>query len=208
VAAFRIERSRRLLYAYTSSVPKVWSETIESHRQVVRDVILDTTGYLVAEHGFLYVTMSHIAEQAGIGRATLYKYFPDVESVLTAWHTRQVAGQLEHLQGVRDRTVRADERLKAVLEAFAILHYDRQASDLDVVLHEKEHVAHASRHLKNLIKDLVVEGVASGQIRSDIAPAELAGYCLHALKAANVTSSKAAARRLVNVILAGLQPLG
>jgi len=28
--------------------------------------------------------MSHIAERAGIGRPTLYKYFPDVETILLA----------------------------------------------------------------------------------------------------------------------------
>jgi AcrR family transcriptional regulator len=35
--------------------------------------------------------MSQIAAETGIGRATLYKYFPDVEAILVAWHERQVA---------------------------------------------------------------------------------------------------------------------
>lgn len=34
------------------------------------------------------MTMSRIAEEIGIGRATLYKYFPDVEAILLAWHER------------------------------------------------------------------------------------------------------------------------
>ena len=38
--------------------------------------------------------MSQIAKDTGIGRATLYKYFPDVESILRAWHQRQID---EHL---------------------------------------------------------------------------------------------------------------
>jgi AcrR family transcriptional regulator len=42
----------------------------------VRDVIVETTAALVAEHGLRAVTMSQIAEDTGIGRATLYKYFP------------------------------------------------------------------------------------------------------------------------------------
>jgi AcrR family transcriptional regulator len=58
----------------------------------VRDATLDTTAALVAEHGLASVTMSQIAEQTGIGRATLYKYFPDVEAILVAWHERQIAG--------------------------------------------------------------------------------------------------------------------
>ena len=71
-------------------VPKLWSETIESHRTAVREATLDTTAALVAEHGLRSVTMSQIAEHTGIGRATLYKYFPDVEAILVAWHERQV----------------------------------------------------------------------------------------------------------------------
>ncbi|WP_376776163.1 TetR/AcrR family transcriptional regulator [Nonomuraea jabiensis] len=34
--------------------------------------------------------MTRIAEKVGIGRATLYKYFPDVEAILTAYHERNV----------------------------------------------------------------------------------------------------------------------
>ena len=56
-------------------MPKLWDETIDAHRREVRHAILHATGALVAEHGLLSVTMSQIAEQAGIGRATLYKYF-------------------------------------------------------------------------------------------------------------------------------------
>ncbi len=75
-------------------MPKLWTETIQTHRNQVRDAILDTTAALVAEQGLLQVTMSQIAEQAGIGRATLYKYFPDIESILLAWHDRQITAHL------------------------------------------------------------------------------------------------------------------
>lgn len=70
--------------------PKLWSETIETHRRAVQDSILDATAALVAEQGLREVTMSEIAEKSGIGRATLYKYFPDVDTMLLAWHERQV----------------------------------------------------------------------------------------------------------------------
>jgi AcrR family transcriptional regulator len=68
-------------------VPKLWNETIEEHRRAVRDAVLKTTAALVTEQGLRGVTMSRIAEDSGIGRATLYKYFPDVESILAAWHS-------------------------------------------------------------------------------------------------------------------------
>jgi len=58
---------------YPWRVPKLWHHTIEAHRREVRDAILDNTATLVAAHGLRQVTMSQIAEQTGIGRATLYK---------------------------------------------------------------------------------------------------------------------------------------
>lgn len=57
-----------------------------------------------------------------------------------------------------------------------------------------------------MIRDLLAEGARIGKLRDDVAPDELASYCLHALAAASSLPSKAAVRRLVSVILAGLQP--
>jgi AcrR family transcriptional regulator len=87
----------------------------------VRDATLDTTAALVAEHGLASVTMSQIAEQTGIGRATLYKYFPDVEAILVAWHERQITAHLAQLAEVRDQAGDAGQRLQAVLEAYALI---------------------------------------------------------------------------------------
>ncbi|XVV06649.1 TetR/AcrR family transcriptional regulator [Actinosynnema sp. CA-248983] len=83
-------------------MPRLWNDTIEDHRREVRDAILDATAALVAEKGLLAVTMSQIAEKTGIGRATLYKYFGDVEAILLAWHERQVGVHLNLLAAVRD----------------------------------------------------------------------------------------------------------
>src|SRR4030095_5134804 len=107
--------------SYTHAVPKIWTETIATHRREVRDAILDTTAALMSERGLLGVTMSEIAEETGIGRATLYKYFPDVESILLAWHDRQITAHLAQLSEIRDQGGHAAERLEAVLEAYALL---------------------------------------------------------------------------------------
>jgi AcrR family transcriptional regulator len=190
---------------YTRSVPKLWDATIEQHRRAVRDATLDATAALVAEHGLRSVTMSRIAEDTGIGRATLYKYFPDVESILVAWHERQVAGHLEHLVRLRDRAGDARDRLEAVLEAYALIEHEHHGTELAALLHGGKHVIHAQQQLHMLIRDLLIEGVTSGFVRDDVAPDVLAGYCLHALTAATGLASKAAVRRLVTITLAGLR---
>jgi AcrR family transcriptional regulator len=190
-------------------VPKLWNQTIAAHRQEVRGAIMDTTAALVAAHGLRSVTMSQIAEETGIGRATLYKYFPDVEAILLAWHERQVSGHFEQLAAVRDQAGDAGERLEAVLEAFALISHDAHGhrdSELGAFLHRDEQLAPAQRQLRAMIRDLLAEGAKTGKLRDDVAPDELASFCLHALTAASSLPSKAAVRRLVTVTLAGLRP--
>jgi AcrR family transcriptional regulator len=186
-------------------VPKLWNDTIDEHRREVRDAILDATATLVAERGLTAVNMSEIAERAGIGRATLYKYFEDVESVLVAWHERQVADHVAELAGVRDRLADPAERLHAVLEAFAMISHQRHDTDLGALLHRGDHVKRAHDQLHTLVRDLIAEGASAGVLRHDVSPPELATFCLHALTGASALPSKAAVRRLVGVTLAGLR---
>jgi AcrR family transcriptional regulator len=193
---------------YTQLVPRLWNTTIEEHRRAVRDATLDATAALVAEHGLRSVTMSQIAEDTGIGRATLYNYFPDVESILIAWHERHIAGHLQQLTEVRDQAGTPSERLEAVLAAYALISresHQHHGSELAALLHRGEHVARAQQQLHDLVRDLLAEGAKTGDLRDDVAPDELATYCLHALTAAGSLPSKAAVRRLVTVTLAGLR---
>jgi AcrR family transcriptional regulator len=189
-------------------VPKLWNDTIAMHRSAVREATLNTTAALVAEHGLRSVTMSQIAEETGIGRATLYKYFSDVEAILYAWHERQIRGHLEQLAAVRDQGGSASATLEAVLEAYALISHESHGhhnNELTALLHQGKHVAPAQQQLHAMIQSLLTEGAEAGELRHDISPGELASYCLHALTAASSLPSKAAARRLVNVILTGLQ---
>jgi AcrR family transcriptional regulator len=185
-------------------VPRLWSETIEAHRASVRDALLDTTAGLVAEHGLASVTMSQVAAATGIGRATLYKYFPDVTSILQAWHERQVSTHVEHLSAIRGQGGDARERLEAVLESYALICHEHHGTEMAALLHRGEHVTRAEQRLRDLITDLLSEAAATGQVRDDVATSELAAYCLHALTAASGLASKAAVRRLVTVTIAGL----
>jgi AcrR family transcriptional regulator len=190
-------------------VPRLWNETIETHRREVRDAILNTTAALVFEHGLRAVTMSQIAEKTGIGRATLYKYFPDVDTILHAWHARQISTHLQQLAEVGEKVDDPGRRLEAVLQAYALVSQrTRNHRDAELVsfLHHDEHVDGAQKQLHDVIRGLLADAAKAGDIRDDVVPDELAGYCLHALAAAASLRSEAAVRRLVALTLAGLQP--
>lgn len=220
------------IVGYARVVPKLWTETIEGHRREVQTAIIETTAALVAERGLASVTMSEIAEQTGIGRATLYKYFADVEAILVAWHERHVDRHLQYLAEIRDRTKEVRARIDAVLDAYAFISYERShehgaderskhaahahrgehaggahkhsSGEVSALVHRDEHVGRVQRRLNDFFRDLLAEGVKAGYVRNDVAPEELARYCLHALEAARGLSSKPAVRRLVSVTLAGI----
>jgi AcrR family transcriptional regulator len=190
-------------------MPKLWDETMDAHRRAVQDAVLETTVQLVTEHGLASVTMSQIAKEAGIGRATLYKYFPDVQSILIAWHERHVAAHLDHLAHARDHAGSPAERLEAVLRGFAHITYKRrQDGEIAAFVHRDQHVVQAQQQLHDLVRGAIAESAAIGAVRDDVSPNELADYCMHALGAAGGLPSEAAVRRLVDVTLAGLRPAG
>jgi AcrR family transcriptional regulator len=198
-----------VVVAYRRDVPKLWDETIAAHRHQVRDAILDTTAALVFEHGLRSVTMAQIAERTGIGRATLYKYFSDVDTILHAWHHRQITTHLAQLTEARDKASDPHQRLEVVLRAYAhIAHRTRHRHDTEIgrFLHRDEHLADAQRQLHDLVANLVADAAHAGALRADMPPAELASYCLHALNAAATLPSEAAVGRLVTITLAGLRP--
>ena len=190
-------------------MPKLWNQTIEAHRRDVQDAVVATTARLVAAEGPLSVSMSRIAEETGIGRATLYKYFPDVESILVAWHDRQIAEHLRLLGDAGGGVHDAEERLEAVLTTYASIHHESHGhgnSDLAAFLHGGDRTARAERELHDMVRDLIAAAAEGGTVRDDTPADELAAYCLTALTAAGRASSRAAVKRLVAVTIAGLRP--
>jgi AcrR family transcriptional regulator len=189
-------------------MPQLWAETVRAHQEEVRDAILEAVDELVRNRGLLALNMSHIAAAAGIGRATLYKYFSDIEQVVAAWHDRQVAAHLAQLVAIREQPGESAERLRAVLAAYGRICQQRQnhADERTAALHHSQQANDGQARLIAIIADLIVEASTAGAVRSDVPPRELAAYCVCALEAASSTSTPAQLARLVQVIWVGLAP--
>lgn len=187
-------------------MPKLWTSSIERHGEEVREAILEAAAGLVLQRGALSVTMSEIAQAAGIGRATLYRYFGDVEAILLAWHERHIAAHLEHVAGLAEGPGPAIERLTAVLHAYAGIAKQRAGSAMAALLHRDEHVVRAETGLLELLSSLIAEAATGGAVRNDVPAKELGSYCMHALNAAGDAPSRAAVNRTVELTLAALAP--
>lgn len=173
-----------------------------AHRSAVREAILDAAVSLAAEHGLLSVTMSDVAASAGVSRATLYKYFPDVQSILQAEHHRQMAGELEELHAVKAAGGDPLRQLEQVLRIHAMMVHRHHDSAIAGVLQQSG----ALQHKEQFLEVIVRTAADDGKIRTDTAPAELSRFCLHALAAAGQAGSEAEVDQLVQLTLDALGP--
>lgn len=187
-------------------MPKSWGDSIATHRNAVREGIKDATWSLVHEYGATGLSMSQIADRVGVSRATLYRYFPDVDSILVEWHTDKIHSHVAQLRQVVADVGDPAERLEAMLECYAtIARGVPHSGELATLLHQGALVARAEQQILDLLADVIASAVATGAARGDVAPAELARYCLHALAAVN-RSDASTTPDLVPVVLAGLRP--
>lgn len=192
-------------------MPKVWSATVEEHRVAVRQAILEAAWSLARERGPLSLTMSLIAKTAGIGRATLYKYFPDVDAILLAYHQEQVAHHLAQLHHLPGHPASAMESLEAALMHYATVVQHREQPSYDAVrmlLHADPAVDVAHRELIAVLVGMIEGAVKDGQVRRDLDPQLMADFCVSALGAASSAASAEDRQVLVKLILDSLRTSG
>ena len=193
--------------SYDERVPKLWEASIDEHRRAVSGAITEAAWQLAEEHGPLTMTMSQVASAAGIGRATLYKYFPDVESILIAHHAHHVEDHLRTLEQVRAGSGPVGPRLVALVHTYALIRFGRarhSSTDVSALVHRGPAIADAERRLRHVFGELIDEAAGEDLVRTDVGREELAAYCLHAVSAAVEASDPEQLEHLVRLVLDGL----
>ena len=93
------------------------AETLPGKADATADQVLDAALALFIESGLRRTTMDDVAQQAGIGRATLYRRFGDKDQLVQAVILRECQQQLalieQHLKGI-------GSVVDALLEAFVL----------------------------------------------------------------------------------------
>ncbi|MCA4754042.1 MULTISPECIES: TetR/AcrR family transcriptional regulator [Mycolicibacterium] len=100
-----------------------------SNDRSLSDQILDAAASCVLAYGVDRVTLAEIARRAGVSRPTVYRRFPDTQSILAALLTARIVGVLDETgnQGpgrsaLVDRMVRVAARLRHDEVIMAVLH--------------------------------------------------------------------------------------
>ncbi|KQM82388.1 TetR/AcrR family transcriptional regulator [Agromyces sp. Leaf222] len=180
-------------------MPKLWSATIQEHRSAVLDAILDATGHLVHRHGMTSLTMTALAEEAGVGRATLYKYVPDTAAAIAAWQQREMGRHLSRLREIAAQSP-TEVRLENMLEAYARLRYHRHGAGAGEDLHSPIRLAPAESELRELFAAVIATEVEARRARADVPPDQLAAYVVAAIGAVGNVPDMVAARRIVALV--------
>lgn len=89
-----------------------------------RDLILDAAERLLGVLGYSKTTMDDVAKAAGVGKRTIYVYFPSKEEVTLGTIDRIVDRLVEKLRGLAAEDRPAADRLHAMVLARVLFRFD------------------------------------------------------------------------------------
>lgn len=150
------------------------------------DLILDALQQLLEEKKIQNISVSEIAQKAGIGKGSIYYYFPSKEAILDALVQRNYEKPLQTAKDLAAQTeVPPFTRMAMLFQACrnssaAFLKQNDSSADTSVedlaFLHQK-YLKHVISELKPDLTEIIKQGIARGEIHFDY-PAALAEIVL------------------------------
>ncbi|MFN3651042.1 MAG: TetR/AcrR family transcriptional regulator [Armatimonadota bacterium] len=97
-------------------------------RDAMRDRILDAADLLFARYGYRKTSVEDLAREAGIGKGTIYLYFPSKEEIALSWTDRRIRRLVDVLETIAAGPGRPAERLREMLSARVLVLFDSAQS--------------------------------------------------------------------------------
>lgn len=141
-----------------------------------RRLIMDTAGRMFAQRGSV-ATLNEIAHEAGVGVGTVYRRFPDLQTLMDALFTERFTGFL-HLAAEAEEHTDPGQALRHYLLEAA----HRRAGDraLDVILAHADLEAGPNTALREElgrhVDTMVERALAAGAVREDFASSDVYAY--------------------------------
>jgi AcrR family transcriptional regulator len=191
----------------TAHVVEPWGGQLSARRLRTAERIALVAAHIIDRDGIASLSMSRLADEAGVSRQTLYQYFPDVDAVLEGIATVGAAGVDELARAVADAPDAYHALhafVTAVLEAAAAGHPSPMTLVAAVPASSRAVIRGHEEAVEGIVIGLIRRGQARGVIRSDVDPeldgrliyrATLAAHDLAAVPNADV---KALARHLAD----------
>ena len=129
----------------------------ESQKRKTRKQLIEAAVDLFSERGIDQTTMKQVARAAGVGDATIYKYFPNKEKLLTGyfiWAAETAVETAASVDGVEEFELQ--ERLQLLVDSY-----------LDVLLPEREFVAEILKRFYQAPLSIVTDGLPGQNVFKD-----------------------------------------
>jgi len=154
-------------------------------------------------------SLDDIAKQAGVGAGTLYRHFPSRDQLLEAVYRTEV----EKLAAAEQKFAETMPPIEA-LRAWMFLFVDYIATKkiiaaaLNTLVGGQSKVFEASHaQIWDAIRALVKRAIKSGDIRKDLDPIDLLRALIGVSNVASSPDWQQSARRLVDILITGSQPV-
>ena len=135
------------------------------------DRIIHAAFAVISEHGLGGVTMSQIAETAGVARQTLYNHYADVDSIVAATIKRHNSESIELLETSLQIADSPIDRLEQMVRHFASIGvHAHQSIDLRsaLALELQAGLDEYQDTVENHISAIILDGQQRGDFRSDL----------------------------------------
>jgi AcrR family transcriptional regulator len=176
----------------------------DAERNRVR--LLETAKAAFAEKGG-GASLDEIARSAGVGAGTLYRHFPTRDALIEAVYrneTEQLAAAATRLAETHVPLAALREWLRLFVDYMATKRGMSEALN-SIVGVTSELFSNSAEQIKRAIAKLIGRAVASGDIRLDIDPLDLLRALAGVTNVSPGPDGKQAAKRMVDILIAGLR---
>ena len=155
------------------------AESIKSHK------ILDALQQLLEEKSIRHISVSEIAEKAGIGKGSIYYYYPSKDAIVDALIRRSYEQPLLTAKSLSSRTdISSFTRMAMLFQAcrnssvvFIRQKHRSETSAQDLALLHQKYLNYLVSELKPVLTEIISQGIACGEIHFDY-PAALSEIAL------------------------------
>jgi AcrR family transcriptional regulator len=89
-----------------------------------RDAILDATDHLLSRYGYKKMTIDDLAAEVGIGKGTVYLYFPSKEEIVLSHIDRIIERLKARLWAIVHKDLPPDEKIRRMMVERVVYRFD------------------------------------------------------------------------------------
>lgn len=143
----------------------------DANRPGTRDRILHAAAKMIGQTGVRNLSMSSVAEEAGVSRQTLYNHFPDIDTLVNAAvssHNNENLRMVELMISTLNSAVDKLDYLARHQAVAAVEHAGIPGTDVRLLLQQSAMQAQHNHEMAGLIVSILHEGRESGEFREDL----------------------------------------